>query len=135
MSHLSPVNPSLWQLLQVTGWKTASAAVIRWITSSQDTQWGPGSDIIVSRNSFTVTLAPGSKMSSAPPLSSFMLKVCLSPTAAGRRRMSFRNCRNRELANKKGVSFILLILFLPLLLLIYFPSPPWHEMSVAIGQL
>ena len=53
--HLNPGNPSLWQLEQVTGWKFPSAAVILWITSSQDTQCGPGSDIIVSRNSFTVT--------------------------------------------------------------------------------
>ena len=54
--HLNPGKPSLWQLEQVTGWKLPSAAVIRWMTSSQDTQCGPGSDIIVSRNSFTVTL-------------------------------------------------------------------------------
>ena len=53
--HLNPGKPSLWHVEQVTGWKLPSAAVIRWITSSQDTQCGPGSDIIVSRNSFTVT--------------------------------------------------------------------------------
>ena len=57
-------------------------------TSSQETHCGPGSDIIVSRNSLTVTLEPSLKIRFR--LSSFTLNVCLSPTAAGSFMMSLR---------------------------------------------